>query len=446
MQSKWIALIGFLAVLLLLVASAVSRAAGGVYDAYLPVVVHGGPWWQEVGAGSASGGGISNTPVESSDPSIAIAPDGTPYVAWQDGGGEAQIYVKRWNGQTWEEVGSGSASGGGISNTNGLSQRPSIAIAPDGKPYVTWDYFNPYEGSTEIYVRMWDGQDWVEVGEGSASGGGISNTFSESSFSPVIAIAPDGTPYVAWSDYSDSGYGYQIYVRAWNGSSWGEVGNGSASGGGISNTTDYSTNPSIAISLDGTPYVVWEEGQYRIYVRYWDGNTWAEVGAGSASGGGVNNEILMSRDPTIAVAPDGTPYVGWGVSYYSPYPMESFSQIYVRAWDGATWAEVGTGSASGGGISNNLGTSILPSIAISQDGTPFVSWSDSTGGALDIFVRSWSGNAWEEVGAGSASGGGISRTYSSVSNSSITIAPDGTPYVVWEASAYSEIYIRRYIE
>ena len=76
--------------------------------------------WQEVGAGSATGGGISNNTGTSNNPSVAVAPDGTPYVAWHDGtSGNHEIYVRRWNGSTWEEVGAGSATGGGITNARG---------------------------------------------------------------------------------------------------------------------------------------------------------------------------------------------------------------------------------------------------------------------------------------------------------------------------------------
>jgi hypothetical protein len=85
-----------------------------------------------------------------------IAPDGTPYIAWEDDGdGDDEIYVRRWNGSSWEEVGSGSASGGGISNNSGSSRRPALDIAPEpyGTPYVAW--YDNSSGDYEIYVRQW---------------------------------------------------------------------------------------------------------------------------------------------------------------------------------------------------------------------------------------------------------------------------------------------------
>jgi hypothetical protein len=324
--------------------------------------------WQEVGAGSASGGGISNSD-NAGRLSMAIAPDGTPYVAWHDqSGDDSEIYVRRWNGSSWEEVGAGSASGGGISDNSGDSVFPSIAVALEGTPYVVW-----YDRSSwvfEIYVRRWNGSSWEELGAGSASGGGISDVVgsrlhsssmaigralsdivfrysNENSsvyivfFSPgtPVAIAPDSTPYVAWQ-VCFSWYGFicdhsEIYVRRWNGSSWEEVGAGSASGGGISNTNSLSQSPSVAVAPEGTPYVAWYDQDWisfddsEIYVRRWNGSSWEEVGAGSASGGGISDNSELSAYPSAAIAPEGTPYIAWldRSDWYD-------GEIYVRRWEG----------------------------------------------------------------------------------------------------------------
>ena len=48
---------------------------------------------------------------------LAVAPDGTPYVAWDEDNGSPEILVKKLSGGSWVEASPGSASGGGISNT-----------------------------------------------------------------------------------------------------------------------------------------------------------------------------------------------------------------------------------------------------------------------------------------------------------------------------------------
>jgi hypothetical protein len=198
-------------------------------------------------------------------------------------------------------------------------------------------------------------------------------------------------PYVAWTDDSNNA-SREIYVRHWNGSSWEEVGAGSASGGGISNNGGDSAYPSIAISADGVPYVAWSDdssGDYEIYVRRWDGSSWEEVGTGSAFGGGLSNNDSESRYPSIAVAPNGKPFVVWDDNTFATNPTNY--EIYIRRWNGSSWEEVGTGSATEGGISNNGGSSASPSIVISAAGVPYVAWSDDSNLNFnyEIYVRRW---------------------------------------------------------
>ena len=339
--------------------------------------------WEEVGEGSATGVGISDNVGDSGSSSIAINLYGIPYITWEDDtSGDSEIYVRRWNGTIWEELGAGSASGGGISNNNDDSDFPSIALGQDGTPYITWEDIS--SGDTEIYVQRWNGSAWEELGAGSASGGGISNN-NGSSRSTDIALAPDGTPYITWTDISSGDW--EIYVRRWNGSIWEEVGFGSASGGGISNNNGFSYNPSISIASDGMPYITWEgwSGDYEIYVKRWNGSTWEEVGGGSASGGGISNNNGSSHGPSIALTPDGTPYITWSDR------SSGDPEIYVRRWNGAVWEELGAGSASGGGISNNKGSKGHSDIAISPDGTPYITWHDYSSGDGEIYVRRWIG-------------------------------------------------------
>jgi len=375
------------------------------------------------------------------DPSLAIAPDGTPYVAWFDSsGGDWEIYLRRWNGSSWEVVGSGSASGGGVSDNAGGSYNPSLAIAPDGNVYLAWT--DTTYGVGQIYVLRWNGSSWQTVGSGSASGGGISNTAS-GSWVPSLAIAPDGMPWVAWEDYSSWNGIAEIYIRRWSGSSWETVGSGSASGGGISNSSGESYDPSLTIAPDGSAFVAWEDYNVtdkEIYVRRWNGSSWADAGSGSASGGGMSDNAGDSRFPTLAAAPDGSVYIAWQDR------SSGENEIYVLRWDGSVWQEVGAGSASGRGVSDNAGHSWLPSLALDSDGTPYVSWEDHGGWNAEIFVRFWNGSSWATVGAGSASGSGISDNAGRSVDPSLAIGPNGTPYIAWEDDTHGgwEIYAKHY--
>lgn len=393
--------------------------------------------WAEVSAGSASGGGISNNGGDSERPSLVIAPDGSIYVAWNDkSNGNSEIYVRRWNGNTWVEVGTDSASGGGISNTAAESVAPYLAIAPDDTVYVTWQE----EGSsdTEVYVRRWNGSAWVEVGTGSASGGGVSNDNDDSTW-PIIAVAPDSTPYLTWGSTTDADN--EVYVLRWNGSAWGEVGTGSASGGGISNNSGDSGRPSIAITPNGTPYVGWTDatsGDTEIYVRRWNGNNWVEPAAGSASGGGISNNNGASRPPVLTADPNGLVYAAW------PDDSGGNFEIYVKRWNGSFWEVIGSTSASEGGVSNTPGNSIAPLAAAGPDGVPYITWYEGGTANSEVYVRRWNGNDWVEVGSHSATAGGISDTPGASVHSTMFIAADSVPYIAWSdnSSGDYEIYIK----
>ncbi|HRO90872.1 MAG TPA: hypothetical protein PLC06_10270 [Promineifilum sp.] len=428
----------FLAILIALIVVAASEAVAG------PTAPGANAGWEEIGAGSASGGGISNTTGKSRFSNVAVGPDGMPVVAWlADRSGTYRVYVRRWDGTTWTEMGSGSASDGGISNNVGDWQNPALAIGPDGMPVVAWaGGSNISDG--DIYVRRWDGTTWAEIGAGSASGGGISN--GKGGSSPSVAIDHDGAPIVAWVGGDPN---IDIYVRRWDGTAWVEIGAGSASGGGISNTSGWSGYPSLAVGPDGAPVVAWSDGSNdsddtnndEIYVRRWDGTTWVELG-GSGSGGGISNTDNYSWYPTLAIDPDGMPIVAWDDR------SSGNREIYVRRWDGTAWAEMGAGSATGGGISHDPFDSQNPSLAIGPDGMPVVAWAKygRNGAYAEVYVRRWDGAAWAEMDAGSATGGGISNTKMDSWRPSLAIGPVGAPVVTWfdNSSDKYQIYVRRY--
>ena len=404
--------------------------------------------WEEMGVGSASGGGISNdSSAWNTDPALAIGPDGAPVVACEHYlYPNVDIYVRRWNGTAWIKMGDGSASGGGINDNDGDSRSPSVAIGSDGTSVVAWT--DNSGGNWEIYVRRWNGSAWVEMAGGSASDGGISDSEGDSD-SPSVAIGPVG-PVVAWTD--NSGGNREIYVRCLNGSAWVEMSSGSASGGGISNNHGDSSYPSVAIGADGAPVVAWMDnsnGNYDIYVRQWNGAAWVEMGSGSALGSGISNSLSEAKYPSLAIGPDGTPIVAW-MDYSRGWAVP---EIYVRRWNGSAWVEMGNGSASEGGISNTVGASEYPSLAIGPDNTPIVTWRDNSLDSEDyeIYVRRWNGMNWVEMDSGSASGGGISNDAGTSWQPSLAIGSDGTPFVTWmgaviylTGSTRFEIYVRRY--
>ncbi|MEW6355384.1 MAG: hypothetical protein AB1696_03585 [Planctomycetota bacterium] len=437
-----------------------SRTVPAPFSGVLPPWMGGPDWidlnagdcWTEMGKGSATGGGISDTPTKSVEPAMAIGPDGKPVVAWQEydiGTFCYQIYVRRWDGASWVEMGSGSASGDGISNNSKTdAASPCIAIGRDGNPIVAWHDGSLWEkgdpsSTEEIYVRRWDGAEWVEMGVESASGGGISKNEWQSLY-PSIALDHDDNPIVAWQDQYNTGNGLinQIYVRRWDGEAWVEVGANSCRESGISNTVDPSRHPAITVAGDGNPVVTWEKVQPNannlpdIYVRKWDGNAWAEMGVHSASGGGLSCSKAWSAEPTITTGADGNPIIAWTEN----------AKIYLTRWDGWGWTDMGKDSAKYYGVSGRCGGT-HPSLATSPGGNVFLAWEGWDGNDSEILVRGWNGSAWVEWGKGSAVGGGISNDQPCSWMPSIAVGHDERPVVTWwnNPQGMGEIYIRKYL-
>ena len=338
-----------------------------------------GSAWVEIG-GSASGRGISITDRNSSSPCLVLDEDDNPIVAWSETGNVNDpwdVYLRRWNGSAWIELG-GSATGGGISDSSDHSFDVHLQLDNNGFPIVVWSE-SVYGGDGDIYLKKWNGTAWVEIG-GSATGGGISNT-SGDSYSPCLAIDQSGNIYVAWWDLGES----EIYLKKWNGTNWTEIGN-SASNGGISNAVNTSSYPSLALSSDGSPFVCWQQKvggsyEYEIYLRYWDGDTWQELG-NSANGGGISDTGGDARISDLVLDNNDCPIVVWRDTSTDNH------EIYLRRWDGSSWIEM-AGSASGGGISNNSGYSGNPAIVLDNNVNPIVVWYDTTSGDGAAYLRKY---------------------------------------------------------
>ena len=368
-------------------------------------------------------------------PQIAFDSRGRMVVAWLQfnpitQSWEAYLVVREPNATDWEPLGE-SASGGGISGAEGPTNSNTMAMAlgPDGTPFVAYDTM-PTRGADlasvtsgivsnrdQIYVKRWAGpaQGWVFVGSG-REGGGASNARSfrynvnpaagtfdlalHGALSPTIAVGPDGRPIVAFvytSSFEGSGppapyngLNDDIYVTRWDGATWVPVGPAVPTGpdaaglggpGGVSNSDGWSSrpwlnlinSPVIKVGADNRPVVVWGEtaadDQTRLYVRRWSGTVWTGFGG---VGDGLVDTSPTASDASLVLGPGG-PFIAWGRG------AGAASSIFVRAWDGGSWSEIGTGSATGTGISGAAAHDFVPSIALDRAAVPTVAWINALG-------------------------------------------------------------------
>lgn len=327
-----------------------------------------------------------------------------------------------WTVVGWQDFG-GSATGAGVSQTPAAaSTQPSLAVDPVfGRSSVAW--VEAASGTTQVYFKRWTGAAFEELAA-SGQGGGISGT-AGTSRAPRVALTRQNTPFVVWEDETP-GFA-EIYLRTWSGAGWVELG-GSGSGGGVSNSAQHSRAPVMALDPSGHPVVAWQEdvaGNTEVYLRRWTGSAWAELG-GSASGGGVSNSAGASASPSLALQPNGDPVLAWIDS------SSGQAEVYLKLWNGAAWVELG-GSASGGGVSATSGVVSEVTLGVDREGLPTLAWSDDGSGTAQIYLRRWTGSAWEGL-LGSEAGSGLSATAGASTRPRLKLDLAGRPCLVWEES------------
>jgi hypothetical protein len=112
-----------------------------------------GSAWVGLG-GSDTGSGISASGGTGARfPSLVLDAAGNPAVAWQQGAlfTSDEVYYKRWNGSSWISS-AGSASGGGVSQTAASSGYASLALTAAGEPLIAWTE-GAHASTSEIFFR-----------------------------------------------------------------------------------------------------------------------------------------------------------------------------------------------------------------------------------------------------------------------------------------------------
>lgn len=298
---------------------------GTVYVAYKDNVYGGkatvmkyaygsGSDWETVGSEGFSAGGIV-------DISLAVY-NGTPYVAYVDGGNGNRATVMKYTGTGWETVGPA-----GFSST--VYQDHISLVMDNGTPYVAYADAENFERAT---VMRYTGTSWEMVG---------------SAISPVraedISLAVyNGTPYVAYIDVGDM---FSATVKKYTGTSWETVGSAGFS-------DEYRHNTSLVID-DGTPYVSFGLGS--CYVMEYTGggdSGWEDVGSSISVG--------ESADTSFAVD-DGTPYL----AFWDP---ANGDKATVVKYTGTSWEPVGSAGFS-------ADTARFVSLVMSH-GVPYVAYQD----------------------------------------------------------------------
>jgi hypothetical protein len=292
--------------------------------------------------------------------SFSFASNGTNSfaVAWQGVNPsitEYNIYVKRWNGSAWVQLGD-------FLDTNKANNafEPSIDVDPSGNPSVAW--IEQIGGASSVVVKRWDGSKWVQLG----------NVGVSSAETVKLRVDATGKPTIAWTESTPT-TSSDLYVKRWNGSRWLQL--GSALDTDINNNV---LRGSIAIDSAGNPIVAFGEitpgvGNDSTYAKKWNGSQWVQLGSS------IGN--LYSDFPNISIDGSGNLLVAFRQQITSG-PYAGNYDIIVKRWNGNSWGQLG----------NPLTVSInslacCASIRANSSGEIFAGWTETDNSSNPSYVK-----------------------------------------------------------
>lgn len=267
---------------------------------------------------------LSNSSTDSRSPAVALAPDGTVHVLWEEG---EEIYHSHRSNAGWSSPvrvatgerptlvvdGNGTVhalfanefggnweiyyvylAGGhwtlprNISYTSGASGMPRLALAPDGLLHAVWADTTP--GYSVIYHGQQQGPYWINQPIPNARGS-----------VPALAVDGQGRLHVVWQDQDTPASPFEIYYSRRDGQEWSLPENISASASAQSAIAD------LSLDAQGTAYLVWEEetgGGWQIYHSYGRVGYWSVPADISQS----PNACHLAR---VVITPQQVMHVAW---------------------------------------------------------------------------------------------------------------------------------------
>ncbi len=367
-----------------------------------------GTVWAEIQVISEPLTGKDTNQGESYDPDIAVQ-NGRIYVVWSDAnntngaGFEYDIFYRsNLTGSGWEDIQVISEPVPGHDFDTAWSINPSIEVE-NNEIYLVWQDYNDTDNAGvdwDIFYRQnvtgtsWDALQILSEpvqGQDFNTGG---------SREPDIEVE-NGMIYVVWYDDNNTnsaGTDEDIFLRMnLNGQSWAPSQIISEPVAGNDNNVGRSYCPSIAVENDNI-YIVWYDndntngagGDYDIFYRNYNGNSWSVPDIISEPVAGKNFNTGNSQNATIAVE-NGRLYMVWHDRNNTNGAASDPDIFYRINITGLSWEEVQIISEPIVGMDLNTGTSEYPEIVVTQ-GKTHVVWMDdnvtnNAGPDKDIFYK-----------------------------------------------------------
>lgn len=301
--------------------------------------------------------------------------NGAPYVIYRDYEHGDRATCKKFNGTSWEAVGSAGFSGRVNYEWNSMS-----FDMENETPYVAYqDYDNGYGNCMKF-----NGVAWESVGD-------VDFEYYTRQMSLSVY---NSTPYVAFTDYGANG---MMSCMKLNGTTWEYVGTRQFSPG------DNAWNACLKV-YNGTPYLAYGCAFHKATCSKFNGTSWEDANTG------IYN--TFAGDQVSFYVGENTPYMIYRQN----------GDDYCVKHNGTSWETVGNYPIEQSGTPTQNSLSVY-------NGTPYVIFQDG-GNSNRVTCRYLSGGVWTTLGT---------RGFSDASqgNNPKLFIYSGTPYVVYRDQGLS---------
>ncbi len=239
-----------------------------------------------------------------------------------------------------------------LDSSGNLGQYSCLALDGGGHPHITY-----YDAT------------WGNLKYANGSTGDIRTVDSAGNVGHFTSVALDasGYPHISYYDATNRDLKY----AAWNGTTWDIQTVASVGGVGWPN----GGSRCIALGLNGYPQIVYQESDWRVWVKYaaWNGTTW-DIQTPTPGDG---------RWTSLAVDASGYPHIS-----YWYFPSDN---LEYASWNGTSWDVQTVDSAWVVGPGNSL--------ALDASGYAHISYLDRYGDdwvdTYDLKYAAWNGISWD---------------------------------------------------
>lgn len=329
----------------------------------------------------------SNSPLQMQSPAMVLDSAGRPYITgltWEFG--VRDISFIHWNGAAWTRM-DGTPGVENISSSAGDSWGPQIILDAADRPAIAW--MDDSAGTTRIRLTHWDGTQWSQM-DGTPGFETVDTGLASAYSTFRMAMATPNRLTLLWNERDPVLGDYRTYLRRWDGMKWAGMDGVTAfddpTGGSLKGWL-----LSMALNASQNPVVVWADatgGLVTIRTARWDGMQWVRPPSSLVVSEGVKYGIPMVLDEA------GNPYItwtAWAQNWAASY------EIYFSRWDGTEWKSMHPIQGwRYEDIANDQGISRNPQIFLDAAGRPNVLWGGNATptGELGVFYTSWNGEHW----------------------------------------------------